>query len=189
MSPAGRQLRKRKDVHYRIPPPPRLPSDRRKKPGMRTKRRAISGCTAKKSVQPVTPTVRQSSAGGAAMAVNDDSIFTSSQVRKAEHLTAFRKDVLKLLCGLLNLASMIVSLQLSSPFQQTGKDRSTVSPATEAAIHQIPQEIEKAITYLKSIKNVVEGLLEFKVILDLEAARVLPDVGRHQATGSHWITD
>lgn len=70
----------------------------------------------------------------------------------------------------------------SSSLQQKGKARSTLSPATEAAIQQMPQEIEKAITSLKSIKNIVEGLLEFKAILDLEAARVLPDIRRSQAT-------
>lgn len=79
--------------------------------------------------------------------------------------------------------SQLPTPSTSSVLPKKGKARSTISPATEAAIQQMPQEIEKVITSLNSIKNIVEGLLEFKVILDLEAARVLPDVSRHQATG------
>lgn len=88
MSPAGRQLRKRKDVHYKIPPPPRLPSDRRKKSGIRTKRRATSGSTAKKSAQQVASIENQSVAGAAATTVNYGSIVGTSPVRKTKYLKA-----------------------------------------------------------------------------------------------------
>lgn len=67
----------------------------------------------------------------------------------------------------------------ASPVQQNGKSCSSLSPATEAAIQQMPEEIENAIKSLKSIKNIVEGLLEFKVILDSEAARLLPAAARN----------
>lgn len=83
--------------------------------------------------------------------------------------------------------SQLLTPTTVSPLQQNGNARSTISPATEAAIQQMPQEIEKAITSLRSIKNTVEGLLEFKVILDLEAERLLPASARNQAAGSQWI--
>lgn len=50
--------------------------------------------------------------------------------------------------------------------EQAAKVRSDLSPATEAAIQEMPNEIKRAITSLKSIRRCVKGLLEFKAILD-----------------------
>ncbi|ERF71623.1 hypothetical protein EPUS_00612 [Endocarpon pusillum Z07020] len=192
MAPAGRQLRKKKDIHYRIPPPPRLPSD------------------PKKSAKPVSSKEDQSAAGAADMAVSDDSIFADSQIsqesdvdftfpvptfpfKRARSATVVGDDMVVPSSSpkrhRIRDPSQLPTPTTSSSLQQKGKARSTLSPATEAAFQQMPQEIEKAITSLKSIKNIVEGLLEFKAILDLEAARVLPDVRRRQATGSQWTID
>jgi hypothetical protein len=57
--------------------------------------------------------------------------------------------------------------------------RSNLSPATEAAIQQMPKEIKKAIKSLKTVQRCVKGLLEFKAILDhqqMEICRVLEDI-------------
>jgi hypothetical protein len=54
----------------------------------------------------------------------------------------------------------------SSASKTAEKSPSDISPATEAAIREIPNEIKKSIKTLKMIRRYVDGLLDFKAILD-----------------------
>jgi hypothetical protein len=60
----------------------------------------------------------------------------------------------------------------SWPSEKAGKARADLSPATEAAVHQIPKKIKKAIKALEAIGMCVNGLLEFKAILDHQQLEV-----------------
>jgi hypothetical protein len=78
-------------------------------------------------------------------------------------------------------ASKLQTPVLSSPPEQAGKARADLSPATEAVIHQMRDDIKKAIKTLKSISKCVDGLLEFKAILDykqLEIDHTSATIGR-----------
>ncbi len=75
----------------------------------------------------------------------------------------------------------------SSPLKKSGKARADTSSATEAAIREIPKKIKKAIRSLEMIAGYVDGLLEFKGILDckqLEVYQMLEEdnCGDHSAT-------
>lgn len=69
-------------------------------------------------------------------------------------------------------ASTLQTPTPSSPPEQAGKARSDLSPATEAAIQQMPQAIKETIKTLKWISKCVEGLLEFKAILDFKQLEI-----------------
>jgi hypothetical protein len=60
----------------------------------------------------------------------------------------------------------------SWPSEKAGKARADLSPETEAAVHQIPKKIKKAIKALEAISTCVNGLLEFKAILDYQQLEV-----------------
>jgi hypothetical protein len=62
--------------------------------------------------------------------------------------------------------SQVHTPTLTPSSAQIGKAPSDLSPATEAAILQMPKDIKDAIKTLKSIRKYVNGLLEFKAILD-----------------------
>lgn len=64
-------------------------------------------------------------------------------------------------------ASPLLLTPISSlPPVNFGRARANISPTTETVIRQMPIDIKKAIKTLETIRNSVEGLLEFKAILD-----------------------
>ena len=72
----------------------------------------------------------------------------------------------------------------SSSTGNAGKARLDLSPATEAAIREMPDEIKKAIKTMKMVRKYVKGLLEFKSILDhrqMELDEKLQDIERREA--------
>lgn len=74
----------------------------------------------------------------------------------------------------------------SSPTRNAGKARLELSPATEAAIREMPDEIKIAIKTMKMVRKYVKGLLEFKSILDhrqMELDHRLKEIERRDPMG------
>ena len=70
-----------------------------------------------------------------------------------------------------------------SPSSRVEKARLELSPATEAAIREMPNEIRKSIKTLKMIRRYVDGLLDFKAILDykqVELDQTLEEIARRE---------
>jgi hypothetical protein len=86
-------------------------------------------------------------------------------------------------------ASKLPTPTRSAPPEQAGKARADLSPATEAEIQQMRQDITKAIETLQSISNCVNGLLEFKAILDYKQLQIDDASGAIERQGSQDLID
>jgi len=86
-------------------------------------------------------------------------------------------------------ASKLPTPTLSAPPEQAGKARADLSPGTEAVIQQMRQDIKNAIDTLQSISNCVDGLLEFKRILDYKQLQIDNASAVAERQGSQDLVD
>lgn len=102
MSTSGRQLRKRDDIYYGIPPPPWLSSKPGTQSAVSRTKRTTSRSSAKTKIQPVTSIDNRPASGAATSAITNHSFYITAQV-----CTIALKDVIKLIWSLARVQSSL----------------------------------------------------------------------------------